>query len=53
MPLKSLIFALALGSVVLGLTGCMSEQERSGVNPKPFNAPASWELNPYGDQIRN
>ncbi len=34
------------------LTGC-SPAERSGVNPKPFNAPASWEYQPYDGAFQN
>ncbi len=43
--------AAAAVLAVLLCTGCSvfeTEQERSGVNPKPFNSQTSWETNPYG-----
>lgn len=45
---RLLFFPLLL--LILLLSGCeffSSEQERRGVNPKPFNSQPSWEANPY------
>lgn len=30
-----------------------TDYERMGVNPRPFNEPAQWENNPYGDVFQN
>lgn len=32
------------------LAGC-TDYERAGVNPRPFNEPRSWEINPYGPNM--
>ena len=32
------------------LSGC-TDYERAGVNPRPFNEPRSWEINPYGPNM--
>ena len=45
---RLLFFPLVL--LMLLLAGCeffSTEQERRGVNPKPFNAQSSWETHPY------
>ena len=34
------------------LVSC-TEYERNGVNSRPFNEPAEWENNPYGNAFRN
>ncbi len=47
-----LFLVLVSGSIAL-CCGCTTPQERSGVNPKPFNTPANWERDPYGGQLRN
>ncbi len=48
--MKILYFAIVTLFAVL-LCGCeffSTPQERRGVNPKPFNSQANWELTPYG-----
>lgn len=48
--MKFLFFPIVLLLALL-LTGCEffeTPQERRGVNPKPFNSQANWELTPYG-----
>lgn len=52
--LKKIIF-LVIGVAVLLCTAVSCTQyERDGFNPKPFNAPAGWELSPYQNyQLRN
>jgi len=52
MKLRYLILTILAAALFLGAAAC-STQERSGRNPKPFNTPASWETNPYGDAFRN
>lgn len=47
------ILAVAAAALISLLSACMTPQERSGHNPKPFNAPADWELNPGRDYFRN
>lgn len=45
---RLLFFPLVL--LMFLLAGCeffSSEQERRGVNPKPFNAQSRWETHPY------
>lgn len=45
---RLLFFPLVL--LMLLLAGCeffSTEQERRGVNPKPFNAQSRWETHPY------
>ena len=54
-------FLTGLRSAVLVLAGILSllflvsctEYERNGVNSRPFNEPAGWEYNPYGNAFRN
>ena len=46
-----LLLAAAVGMAVL-CCAC-TQYERDGYNPKPFNAPAAWELRPDGYQFRN
>ncbi len=41
-----------LAVLLLLLTAC-TEYEREGVNSRPFNEPAHWEQNPYGNAFRN
>ena len=53
MNMRFLIPAIIAAALILGVAACSSPQERSGHNPKPFNSPASWETNPYGDAFRN
>ena len=38
---------------LLFLLGACTDYERAGVNPRPFNEPAEWEVNPYGNAFRN
>ena len=45
------LFCILLFAALLLLAGCeffMTPQERSGVNPKPFNSQAGWESTNYG-----
>ena len=45
---------LAAGILLLLAAGCeffSSPQERSGINPKPFNSQAGWETQPNGGRI--
>ena len=44
-------FLLSLLCLAACLTACTA-YERNGSNPKPFNAPAGWELNPYDGRVR-
>lgn len=53
MKLRHLILTILAAALFLGAAACSTPQERSGRNPKPFNTPASWETNPYGDAFRN
>ncbi len=48
--MKILTAALILLSAGLLLCGC-TDYERAGVNPRPFNEPRSWEINPYGTSM--
>ncbi|MBP3393946.1 MAG: hypothetical protein ACI4UV_11725 [Victivallales bacterium] len=45
--MKFLITALFLLAAGVFLNGC-TDYERAGVNPRPFNEPRGWEVNPYG-----
>ena len=53
MTLRSLILCILAAALSIGAAACSTPQERSGRNPRPFNSPASWETNPYGDAFRN
>ena len=49
--MKLLFYIFLSVSLLFLLTGCeffMTPQERSGVNPKPFNSQAGWEYTYYG-----
>ncbi len=50
-------FRLTLLLTMAAITGitlsACTQAERDGYNPKPFNAPAAWEYQPYGDAFRN
>ena len=52
MTFRYLILSFLAAVLFLSAAAC-STQERSGRNPKPFNTPASWETNPYGDAFCN
>ena len=52
MKLRYLILTILAAALFLSAAAC-SPQERSRRNPRPFNEPASWETNPYGDAFRN
>jgi hypothetical protein len=48
------IFFLTVLSLLIFCSGCAAfstPQERSGINPKPFNSQASWETQPFGGRI--
>lgn len=53
MMLRYLILGTLAAALFLSAAACSTPQERSGHNPRPFNSPASWETNPYGDVFRN
>ena len=53
MMLRNLILSILAAALFLSAAACSTPQERSGRNPKPFNSPAAWETNPYGDVFRN
>jgi hypothetical protein len=48
-------FFLCIAGVLLLISaGCeffSTPQERSGINPKPFNAQTNWEVQPNGGRI--
>ena len=48
--MKILTAALILLSAGILLCAC-TDYERAGVNPRPFNEPRSWEINPYGTSM--
>lgn len=52
MTIRYFILAFLAAALFLGAAAC-STQERSGRSRRPFNEPASWETNPYGDAFRN
>ncbi|MBR4718598.1 MAG: hypothetical protein IKP09_11115 [Lentisphaeria bacterium] len=52
MTLRYLILSSLAAALFLSAAAC-STQERSGRSRRPFNEPASWETNPYGDAFRN
>ena len=52
MMLRYLILSSHAAALFLSAAAC-STQERSGRSRRPFNEPASWETNPYGDAFRN
>jgi hypothetical protein len=48
------IILTALSLLLIFSSGCAAfstPQERSGINPKPFNSQASWETQPFGGRI--
>ena len=47
------IFLLLGCFLLLILLAACTDYERAGVNPRPFNEPAEWEYNPYGNAFRN
>ena len=49
---KLLIYVTAATIVAVSAFGC-TERERAGYSSIPQNSPAAWDLNPYGDAIRN
>ena len=53
MTFRSLILYILAAALSLSVAACSTPQERSGHNPRPFNSPAAWETNPYGDAVRN
>lgn len=52
--LKKIIYLITGVAVLLCTAVSCTQYERDGFNPKPFNSPAGWELNPYQNyQLRN
>lgn len=51
--IRFFLLLLLVSGCLVACCSCMTPQERSGVNPKPFNTPANWERDPYGGQLRN
>ena len=49
---KGVFLLLSCLFLLLMLVSC-TEYERQGVNSRPFNEPAGWENNPYGNAFRN
>lgn len=47
MTRKFYVLLLTAILAAIALTAC-TQYERDGFNPKPFNAPADWEYQPYG-----
>ena len=52
MTIRYFILSILAAALFLSAAAC-STQERSGRSRRPFNEPASWETNPYGDAFRN
>jgi len=52
-PADYRIGGVLLLTALLFLLGACTDYERAGVNPRPFNEPAGWETNPYGNAFRN
>ena len=53
--ISSALFIAVISVFILSmllLSSC-TDYERAGINPRPFNEPASWEINPYGDAFHN
>jgi len=50
---RHLILCILAAALAACAVSCTTPQERSGRNPRPFNSPAEWETNPYGDMFRN
>lgn len=51
--LRKIILMIFFMAVLFWGVSC-TPYEREGYNPKPFNAPAGWELQPYRtNQLRN
>lgn len=51
---KKIIFLIAGVAVLLFACAACTQYERDGFNPKPFNSPAGWEMQPYQNyQLRN
>ena len=44
---SSVLFLSSAVIFLLLLSSC-TDYERAGLNPRPFNEPAYWEINPYG-----
>ncbi|MBO4304685.1 MAG: hypothetical protein J6A21_08895 [Lentisphaeria bacterium] len=44
---SSVLFLFLVWFLLLLLSSC-TDYERAGLNPRPFNEPAYWEINPYG-----
>ena len=53
MNFRPVILGILAAALLMGVAACSTPQERSGRNPRPFNTPAEWETNPYGDMFRN
>ncbi len=44
---SSVFFYIILLCLLFLLSSC-TDYERAGLNPRPFNEPTYWEINPYG-----
>lgn len=52
--LKKIILLIIGMAVLLFASISCTQYERDGYNPKPFNSPAGWEIQPYQNyQLRN
>lgn len=50
--LKKIILLVTAMAALLFTAAC-TQYERDGFNPKPFNAPAGWEVQPYHNYQMN
>jgi hypothetical protein len=53
MTFRYFILSILAAALSFCAAACSTPQERSGHNLRPFNSPAAWETNPYGDAFRN
>ena len=46
--ISSVLFLFLVSLFFLMILSSCTDYERAGLNPRPFNEPAYWEVNPYG-----
>lgn len=51
--LKKIILLIASVAVLLFAGASCTQYERDGINPKPFNSPSAWEMQPYHNYQMN
>ena len=50
---KIILLTIGMAVLLFAVISC-TQYERDGYNPKPFNSPAGWEIQPYQNyQLRN